>query len=97
MTKIKTFIEQATITTNSIRYNDLLKTNIPFNETKVDPIILSNLILKDILETIATKGNYQVGAVNAFYSVCEDYGLKEAYFNHHVVNYEEYIDISGQE
>jgi hypothetical protein len=97
MTKIKKFIEQSMVTTNGTRYNEMLKTNIPFNETKLDPIVFSNLILKDILETIATKGNYQVGAVNAFYSVCEDYGLKEAYFNHHVVNYEEYIELSGQE
>jgi hypothetical protein len=85
------------VTTNGTRYNEMLKTNIPFNETNLDPNIFSNLILKDILETIATKGNYQVGAVNAFYSVCEDYGLKEAYFNYHVVNYEEYIELPGQE
>jgi hypothetical protein len=89
MTKIKNFIEQSMVTTNGIKYNEMLKTNVPFNETKVDPILLSNLILKDILGTIATKGNYQACSVNTFYSVCEDYGLKEVYLNHHVANYEE--------
>jgi hypothetical protein len=89
MTKTKSFIEQSLVTTVSTKYNSVLKSEVPFNETKVDPYIFLDLVLKDILETIATKGNYQVGAVNAFYSVCEDYGLKEAYFNYHIANYEE--------
>jgi hypothetical protein len=76
------------VTTNGTKYNEVLKTNIPFNETKVDPNILSQLILNDILEIVATEGNYHVGAVNAFYSICESYGLKESYVNHHVPSYD---------